>query len=540
MNTSLPAHPRDRYAALALSTIPHLIHLVDRNPYSPTYGCFDREYWHYRTLDFPCGMSQEFVLPFALLYANPYPGNKYHGWERMREIAVAGIDFARRSSHADGTCDDYFPYERAMGALVFSTYACTEAYLLLGLEDERMVDFFRRRGDHLAARNETGRLSNHQAFAALAAYNIYLVTGDEKYKRVSQDRVALTLSWQDKEEGWFQEYEGADPGYHTCSLSYLAKLFRKNRDESLIAPLTKAVEFAWYFMHPDGSYGGEYGSRNTYHFFPHGFEVLAPYTEKAAQINDLYLAGLDTDKRYHNDDDRMCCHLVYDWLHAWEDYHPERSEVSGKEQDFTQWFPRAGLAIVNRPRYYAISNLRKGGVTKVYDAERCIASDTGVIGELDDGKVVVSHLMDEQHTVEAEPEAGRFAVSGVLSIRQRKLSSPLKVILFRAINLTVGRFHPNLLRSLIQKMLITGKNRTSYPFTRTLEFNNNSLTIRDEFPEAVPFRRLSAGSDATSIYVANSNVYQESVVRIPWAHAPEDVLHQIRNGAAKWERQVEP
>ena len=89
--------------------------LVDRNPYSPTYGSFDRSYWHYRTMDFPCGMYQEFVLPLALVYAYDFPDNPYYRKERVKELALAGIDFARRSSHRDGSCDDYFPYERALG-----------------------------------------------------------------------------------------------------------------------------------------------------------------------------------------------------------------------------------------------------------------------------------------------------------------------------------------------------------------------------------------------------------------------------------------
>ena len=53
--------------------------------------------------------------------------------------------------------------------------------------------------------------------------------------------------------------------------------------------LRPAVEFAWHFMHPDGSYGGEYGSRNTYHFYPHGFEVMAAHEPKAGQIADQFL-----------------------------------------------------------------------------------------------------------------------------------------------------------------------------------------------------------------------------------------------------------
>lgn len=82
-----PPEPRDRYAALALPYIPRLLHLIDRNPLSPTYGCFDRAYWHYRTMDFPCGMSQEFVLPLALVYARDYPDNTFRGVARVREPA---------------------------------------------------------------------------------------------------------------------------------------------------------------------------------------------------------------------------------------------------------------------------------------------------------------------------------------------------------------------------------------------------------------------------------------------------------------------
>ena len=531
---------RDLYAELALAYVPHLAQLVDGNSFSPTYGCFDREYWHYRTLDFPCGMSQEFVLPFALLYANEYPGNKYRGWERVRELAVAGIEFAVKGSHKDGTCDDYFPFEQAMGALVFSTYACTEAYRLLGLEDERLLDFFRRRIDHLAKHNESGRLSNHQALAALAAYNVFELTGDDVYRRVAEDRAALTLSWQHPEEGWFQEYEGADPGYHTCTIDFLAKLHQKSGDDALLGPLLKAVDFAWYFMHPDGSYGGEYGSRNTYHFYPHGFELLAPHSVKAGQIADQFLRGAAAGKRYYNEDDRMCCHLVYNWLQAFADYHPERPARLNEREKSVTWLPDAGLAVVYAKGYYAVAGLKKGGVVKAFDEGGCLGSDTGLIGELDDGRAIVSHLQDEEHNVTAEPEKGAFSVEGAFAYRPTKLSSPFKVIVFRALNLTLGRFFPNMLRSLIQKMLITGKERTAYRFRRTLEFGENSIRIRDELLDPAPLKRLAAGCDATSIYVANSNVYQESRLRIPWQSAPEELVRQLRINPGVWERHIPP
>lgn len=109
-----PGH-RDWYAFEALRALPRLILMVDKNPYSKTYGSFDRSYWHYRTMDFPCGMNQEFVLPLALAYKMELPGNRYRGKERLRELALAGIDFAIKSSHRDGTTDDYFPSSARWG-----------------------------------------------------------------------------------------------------------------------------------------------------------------------------------------------------------------------------------------------------------------------------------------------------------------------------------------------------------------------------------------------------------------------------------------
>ena len=84
-------------------------------------------------------------------------------------------------------------------------------------------------------------------------------------------------------------------------------------------------------MHPDGSYGGEYGSRNTHHFYPHGFELLAAENAGALQMAELYLRkALPRRTRYFNDDNRMCAHYVYDWFQAWRDYAdiPGRSQVA--------------------------------------------------------------------------------------------------------------------------------------------------------------------------------------------------------------------
>src|SRR6187549_1757076 len=97
---------RNVFAREALALIPKILTLQDRNAHSPTYGCFDRNYWHYKIIDFPSGMAAEFVWPLALVYSLDIPDNPYYQQPAVRQWIEAGIRYAARSAHPDGSCDD--------------------------------------------------------------------------------------------------------------------------------------------------------------------------------------------------------------------------------------------------------------------------------------------------------------------------------------------------------------------------------------------------------------------------------------------------
>jgi len=518
--TTDPNLLRRRYTDEAFLYMPRLFQMVDKNPYSPTYGSFDRSYWHYRTMDFPCGMYQEFTLPLALAYANDFPDNPYYQVERVRELALAGVNYAMVSSHKDGSCDDYFPYERALGALVFSLHANTETCIALNAKRPEWLEFFARRADYLTNHNETGQLTNHQALAALALYNTFLVTGEERFKKASDDYLAIVKDWFHPDEGWFQEYEGADPGYQSCTVSFLAKLYKKSQNPAILDLLNPAVDFCWHFMHPDGSYAGEYGSRNTYHFYPHGFELMAPHNQRAAQVADHFLThSLPMRTRYFNDDDRMCAHYLYDWMQASLDFSPVRAQTPlSQRQPFRKYFHKAGMIVLDTGEYHAALNLSKGGVIKITTPEGPVYSDTGLIGNTENGTVIVSHMVQDTNDTSADPDVERYSVAGAMCRRKSRLATPMTQIMFRLVNLTIGRFWPNFLRATLQKLLITGKSPTEYRFRREFQFQPDGVRIINRMEKSVasgPLLSLHVGSDATSIYVANSNVYQRSTL-LPW------------------------
>ncbi len=382
-----PAGHRDWYLFEAVRGVPRILQMLDRNPFSPTHGCFDREHWHYRTADFPCGMNEEFVLVLALAWATEHPQNPFFKNPRLRELIEASLRFAAKSARPDGSCDDYFPFEKARGAAAFSLYATTESYQLIGLKDDALPSFFARRGDWLLNHEESGKLANHQALGALALQNVHTLTGEARFRGGMEALRDRALSWQHS-EGWFQEYEGADPGYQTCTIAFLAKLRQKTGDARLTEPLQRAVQFAAHFMHPDGSYGGEYGSRNTHHFYPHGMELLARESPKALQMAELFLRkALPCRTRYFNDDNRMCAHYVYDWFQAWRDYAdvPGRSQVACLSEPQTAWFAEAGLLVERDARRCAVVAAHKGGVIKVTGETGPIYADTGPMVQLEDG-----------------------------------------------------------------------------------------------------------------------------------------------------------
>ena len=264
---------RDLFAQEALAQIPKILTLLDRNLHSPTYGCFDRNFWHYKIIDFPSGMAQEFVLPLALAYSLKIPNNPYYHQEMIQKWVEAGILYTSHAAHPDGSCDDYFPFERASGATAFSLLASIESYQTLGLNNYKILSFFEKQADWLVHHYENGKLANHEALIVLCLESLSILLETSKWDTAKANRLSRLLSWQ-SQEGWFTEYSGFDPGYHTLTISCLARVYELNPSEKLKSIIIKAVELATQFIHPDGSFGGEYASRNTYNFFPHGFLAI--------------------------------------------------------------------------------------------------------------------------------------------------------------------------------------------------------------------------------------------------------------------------
>lgn len=522
-SSSLPPMLRDLFAREAIAQIPKILTLLDRNPHSPTYGCFDRNFWQYKIIDFPSGMAQEFVLPLALAYQTDLPDNPFYQQPALRDWVEAGILYAARSAHMDGSCDDYFPFERAGGAAAFSLLACIDSYLMLNLQHEEILQFLVQRAEWLAHHHESGQLTNHQALIVLCLDLLSDLLQTSRWEKLRTERLERVLSWQHP-EGWFQEYEGCDPGYHTLTISCLARIYQQRPEPTIRAALVKAVDLAAHFIHPDGSYGGEYGSRNTYNFFPHGFELVGRWLPAALSINDQFLTGLNHGLAPCYADDHIIGHHTWNYLLAWRDFVPDRPAPSPRPMG-RLWLRNAGILIDRRDNTELYLALNKGGVFKVFRDAQLVASDTQFsvqVLERNRLKNAVGHLVGDYAL---HVDQNEISIQGQLGWAKQKQMTPVNLLILRMVMLTFGRFFPNLIRKLLQNMLITGKQVAPFRFHRRLIWQDGHWVVKDDLQANswATVQSVGIGCDQTSIYVVMSRTFQKGQLQ-PWL----DLTAQVR------------
>ena len=522
---------RDAYAARAISQVPRLLSLQDRNSFSPTYGSFDRTYWLDKTEDFPNALPQFGVLTLALVYRHEFPGNIYRGQPKVRDWAIAGMDFWASLQHKDGSFDEFYPYERGWaGPTAFTTYANLEGYRLLKDEMpqeivQRVLDAARKAARFIAkGESEQDMLANHHAVAALAVWKAYEVLGDADLKAGFQRLFQGFLELHNAEEGWSREYDGVDPGYLSATVSFLSKIYQTNRDPEILEVVRQSAEFCSYFAYPNGFYGGSMGSRNTMHFYPHGFEVMAGQIPAAASVAEHMLKALSEGKLVPPEimADRYLFYRVPELLQAYLDYSARPAAMPPlpyQRGPGTRYFPAARVYAATLPGHYVVANLAKGGVVKVFEKAtgRLIVNDCGVIGKLDNGKVVTTQWVDS--TYECQSDNTGWQVSGHLNIvPSNKLFSPLKMIIFRATLIALG-WSPRLshfMKGSIRKSLMLGNRPAPVAFRRSFRFDGEGVTLEDEIrlEGKSKVESLSIGDEFFVRYVPQSRYFQSQELEV--------------------------
>lgn len=517
------AQLREIYSQKVFAQIPRLLSQQDRNLFSPTYGCFYRIFWHDRAIDFPSAFAQFSTHALALVYSHPFDENPFYRNSKIRDWTVAGLNYCLKIQHGDGSFDEFYPNERGWaGPTAFLMVALISTYELLGNEIPESSIHKLRKGALLSARflsryEEEGVLSNHHALAVLSLYKIYQLLKEEWILDAVKRKIERLKSFANR-EGWFLEYDGADMGYLSATVSFLGKLFKAGyEDGELFDLVRKAVEFCGYFIYPDNSFGGSIGSRQTVHFYPHGFEILSPKIPLAGSILNQVLPGIAQGNILTPElqEDRYFICRLSEFLEAYLDSAPRSPSLPSlpyQGKDFNRYFDEAGIQVFKDGNFYGVCNYKKGGVLKIFSipGKRLLYQNSGMTGVMPGGTIISTQWINPKTKINVQ-DKNKICVRGLFHQISNPYLTPVKMILFRIVLLAVGW---NLrwatwLKGQIRKKSSLGTKETPIAFQRTVSFSGTELQIDDQIRllgNRTP-QRIKIGGEFLLRYVPQSRYF---------------------------------
>jgi hypothetical protein len=492
----------------------------NRDPHQTSYGCFDRRYWGWKTIDFPEATYQRNVYCFAWLLKHPELCADIPP-DILKDAIIAGLNYSEKIQKPNGSFDQAFPNEHSFGATAFLIIPLLEAYCTICNDTEnnfkeKIERCLKKAADFLCKGNEPhGHIANHLAGASAALFTCFKFFNLPKYEQRAKDLLDMVLDNQD-EEGWFLEYEGADPGYQTLCTYYLAKIYHLEQDNKLRFALQRAVEFNSYFAHPDGSFGGQYGSRRTAIFYPGGLALLAKEFPVARALFNYMLTAIKNRRTILLDDidmgnlapllENYCAGIDIQDIPA--DDPPFL--LPCQREDVCHNFPQAGLAIRANANYYAIIGISNGGTLKVFDKkkQKNIFDDAGYIGQTKRGSYVTTQITDlkKEHSF----KRGQIVIRAQFYKMNRTTPTPLLFLALRFLNLTV--MQSTTLCSIIKRVLavwfIRAKRAVPLHLERTIIFNKKYIKISDLLRGKLHLRWLECGGPFVAVHMASARYFE--------------------------------
>ena len=499
------------YHAEILAALPRVLALFDRDQSSPSWGTGDRRHWAWGLSDFANGTFQGAANGLArLLVSGTLP--KHMATASVLRRIEAIFNATERIRRKDGSFEEAFPHEGSYCVTALVAYDLLSAVEVLAtqLSDRSRSEKLASIGPairFLEQSDETHAfISNHLA-TAVAALTKWEMLTNERSPRAAEllDRI---LTHQSK-EGWYCEYGGADPGYQSLCTYYLADVLRITGNGRLAESLEASVRFLWHFAHPDGSFGGLYGSRNTRFFYPAGFEFLAHRQVEAAALAAAMRRSIAKSRvvtlAAMDEPNLIPMFNSYCWAAAAATELPDTRPIPCSGAPFRRHWPEAGILVDRGPRHYTIVGTRKGGVHYHFAADSARV-DPGLVYR-ENGSRFSTQALASQEDVAVDGD--EVVVSSAFRAVKRRLPQPWQFLILRLLNITVMR-NPTL-REWVKRRLV---DLLISPSGAALGLNRRRIRLGEEpvviDEPQVPrnWRPVPIDASFTAIHMASQGYWQ--------------------------------
>jgi len=469
---------------------------LDRDPDSPTFGCFDRNYWHYKIRDFPSTLLQQGVFTLEAIRNGTIPS--VSSLPTIEHWCGGAIDALARQVDGQGRVNEYYPFEAGYPPAAFGLYAAGRVWLDWQTHAPHLLTQvnpapLRRLAQHVAQRVEPGA-TNQQA-AGLAGLALAAKVGWLPQRADRIHDLAEMLFQAQHPEGWFKEYGGPDFGYLTVTLDALADYQDATGDERAIAAIDRAVAFLGQMVGVDGRLPSTLNSRNTDYVVPYGLVRAAQWNGTATWLvetlfRDLHLPthfAWSTDDRYH-------CHYIFASIVRSLPYLDTMQTAQLPTVSTRTWLPGCGFWIY-RPEgqpWTAYVAAKKGGLVRIHRGDgRSPVLDHGWRVLAADQIWTTNWWSDDWAIAHAD---NRLQITGDCQKAQFHVPTPAKHILLRLLACVLRQ---RLIPLLKRGMIFRPGQGTGPRFERVVELGPTGVTVQD---------RLGAWRGAAAIASPRQNL----------------------------------
>lgn len=500
--------------------IPRLLSCFNKDTTSKLYGVGDRFHWGWKLIDFPNGTFQGAVHGLAILVRGSIlPSNITEG--EILSIIRNAITGLKLIIGKNGSLDEALPNEGSycVTALVASDVLAGRQLLLDKLDPEElqvwldiiepMIKFLKRQDEHHAI------ISNHLASGALAMLRWHAATGDAAAESRGQMWLERILKHQSI-EGWFSEYGGADPGYQTWCTTQLAQLHLLRPDLDILEPLKRSFSFLVHAAHPDGSFGGSYGSRNTRFLLPGGVELLSRKNANASALSSFARDSISKQACVTLDcmDAGNLVPFFNDYaLAAWAESQSEPEEEKATLPCYSnagrRWFPKAGWIVDWGPKHYSIVNMKRGGAAAHFNNKKRQLDDPGVIAYDTKGNIFSSQLSTADNISDLKSNGDKIVVDFPMLQVNRPIPVATDFIILRLLSITFFKSLRlgNLIKIALTKFLIKRKLRPSGRVTRVYVLGED-FRIDDSIEGITNLQQFTNNRHFSAIHMASQGYWQ--------------------------------
>ena len=497
--------------------LPALLGLFDDDETSPTYGLGDRYHWAWNHIDFANGSFQGAANGLArLLAADMLPS--HYSRDRILKRISAMFRGTKSICRRDGSLEEAYPFEKSFCITALVAYDLLTALeqlngLIIQEEREDYLNVVRPLIRFLHQADETHAvISNHLAAAAAALYKWNMLTGEPGTERGG--KILDKILEEQSDEGWYNEYGGADPGYQTLCTYYLADLQRMINSTDLQCSLGRSLVFLSYFAHPDGSFGGAYGSRNTRFLYPAGLEALSATIPEAAAlahfarraISEMSVVTLSTMDP-PNLVPMFNCYCWAATLHGSLCVAPDLPCEAGTTSRAV--WPDAGIMVDSGPTHYTVIGLRKGGVLTHFRNSRLAIDDRGLIFQDRRDRLYSTQALVGA-PMAASCEGDMVKVTAPIVRMTRRVPRPWQFLLLRILNLSIMRCSAvnELIKRTLVRILIVGRGKSHGTNIRKI-FLGPELVVEDETTVKKGLSIMSNCQKFYAIYMASHGYWQK-------------------------------